>query len=83
MNNPEKGTQTDLFETEESESTKSVEKEYTPREEVESEPINEREPDNERETERERGKSMLRRLYDNLSEEDEYRAEREELEEIR
>ena len=83
MNNPDKGTQTDLFETEKSESMKSLEKEYTPSEEVESEPAKEREPDRDRETERERGKSMMRRLYDNLFGEDEYREERDELEEMR
>ena len=83
MNNPDKGTQTDLFETEKSESMKSVEKDYTPSEEVESEPVKEREPDRDRETERERGKSVMRRLYDTMFGNDEYREERDELEEMR
>ena len=84
-NNPEKGTQTNLFEsrssTEKSESMKSVEKEYTQSEEAESEPTQEKEPEREREgPQRERGKSMLRRLYDNLfGEDDEFREEREEM----
>ena len=84
LNNPEKGTQTDLFDnrssTETSESIKSVEKEYTQSLEVESEPTQKREPDTEREEpERPRGKSMMRRLYDAMFGEDEYKEEREEL----
>ena len=82
MNNPDKGTQTDLFEsrpsTEKSESIRR-EEETTKSEEVESEPVQEREPDRERETERERGKSMMRRLYDTMFGNDEYREEREEM----
>ena len=81
LNNPEKGTQMDLFgsrsSTEKSESIKSVEKENTQSEEAESEPTQEQEPD--RETERERGKSMMRRFYDAMFGEDEFREEREEL----
>ena len=83
-NNPEKGTQTDLFDnrssTETSESMKSLEKEYTQSIEVESEPTQAREPDTEREEpERQRGKSMIHRLYDAMFGEDEYKEEREEL----
>ena len=95
LNNPEKGTQTDLFDnrssTETSQSIKSVEKEYTQSIEVESEPTQAREPDREREEpERPRGKSMMHRLYDAMFGEDdasassgrsldEYKEEREEL----
>ena len=73
MNKPEKGTQTDIFEsktsTEKSESMKSIEKEYTQGEEAENEPTQDKEPERE-EPQRERGKSMLRSLYDNLFGED-------------
>ena len=84
LNNPEKGTQTDLFDnrssTETSESMKSLEKEYTQSIEADSEPTQAREPDREREEpERPRGKSMMHRLYDAMFGEDEYKEEREEL----
>ena len=84
LNNPEKGTQTDLFDnrssTETSESMKSLEKEYTQSIEVESEPTQAREPEREsEEPERTRGKSMMHRLYDAMFGEDEYKEEREEL----
>ena len=87
-NNPEKGTQTDLFDkmysTKTSESMKSLDKETIESEEVESEPAQEQEPQREREEpERERGKSMMRRMFDAMFGEDELRAEREELEETR
>ena len=87
-NNPEKGTQTDLFDkmysTKTSESMKSLDKETNESEEVESEPAQEQEPQREREEpERERGKSMMRRMFDAMFGEDELREEREELEEMR
>ena len=81
LNNPEKGTQTDLFEsrpsTEKSESIRR-EEEPTQSEEAESEPTQEEEPQKEK-PERERGKSMMRRIYDAMFGEDEFREEREEL----
>ena len=81
LNNPEKGTQTDLFEsrpsTEKSESIRR-EEEPTQSEEAESEPTQEEEPQKEN-PERERGKSMMRRIYDAMFGEDEFREEREEL----
>ena len=88
INNPEKGTQTDLFDkiysTETSESMKSIDNEAIKSEEVESEPAQEQEPQREKEEpERERGKSMMRRMLDAMFGEDEYREEREELEEMR
>ena len=84
LNNPEKGTQTDLFDnrssTETSESMKSLEKEYTQSIEADSKPTQAREPDREREEpERPRGKSMMHRLYDAMFGEDEHKEEREEL----
>ena len=88
INNPEKGTQTDLFDkiysNETSESMKSIDNEAIKSEEVESEPAQEQEPQREKEEpERERGKSMMRRMLDAMFGEDEYREEREELEEMR
>ena len=85
-NNPEKGTQTDLFDkmysTNTSESMKSLD--TIKSEEVESEPAQKQEPQREREEpQRERGKSMLRQVYDNLFGEDEFREEREEMRNIR
>ena len=81
LNNPDKGTQTDLFDsrpsTEKSESIRR-EEEPTQSEEAESEPTQEEEPQKER-PERERGKSMMRRIYDAMFGEDEFREEREEL----
>ena len=94
-NNPEKGTQTDLFDkmysTKTSESMKSLDKETIKSEEVESEPAQKQEPQREREEpqrereepQRERGKSMLRQVYDILFGEDEFREEREEMRNIR
>ena len=80
-NNPEKGTQTDLFDkmysTKTSESMKSLDKETIKSEEVESEPAQKQEP------QRERGKPMLRQVYDNLFGEDEFKEEREEMRNIR
>ena len=82
MNNPDKGTQTDLFEsrssTEKSESIKSLGNETSKSEETETEPLQEQERQRER-TEKERGKSIMRRMYDAMFADDEYREEREEL----
>ena len=82
MNNPDKGTQTDLFETktssEKSESIKSLGDETFKSEETENEPIQEQERQREQ-PERERGKSIMRRMYDAMFADDEYREEREEL----
>ena len=84
--NPDKGTQTDLFDkmysTETSESMKSIDKETIESEEVESEPTQEKQPDKE-EPEREKRKSIMRRMFDAMFGEDKYREEREELEEMR
>ena len=81
LNNPDKGTQTDLFDsrpsTEKSESVRR-EEEPTQSEEAESEPTQEEEPQKEN-PERERGKSMMRRIYDAMFGKDEFREEREEL----
>ena len=82
MNNPDKGTQTDLFETktstEKSESIKSSGNETFKSEETENEPIQEQEQQREQ-PERESGKSIVRRMYDAMFADDEYREEREEL----
>ena len=82
FNNPDKGTQTDLFEsrssTEKSESIKSLGNETFKSEETENEPIQEQEQQREQ-PERERGKSIMRRMYDAMFAGDEYREEREEL----
>ena len=82
MNNPDKGTQTDLFETktssEKSESIKSLGDETFKSEETENEPMQEQERQREQQ-ERERGKSIMRRMYDAIFADDEYREEREEL----
>ena len=82
MNNPDKGTQTDLFETktstEKSESIKSSGNETFKSEETENEPLQEQERQREQ-PERERGKSIMRRMYDAMFADDEYREEREEL----
>ena len=82
MNNPDKGTQTDLFETktssEKSESIKSLGDETFESEETENEPMQEQERQREQ-PERERGKSIMRRMYDAMFADDEYREEREEL----
>ena len=82
MNNPDKGTQTDLFEsrssTERSESIKSSNDETFKSEETENEPMQEQERQREQ-PERERGKSIMRRMYDAMFADDEYREEREEL----
>ena len=98
MNNPDKGTQTDLFETktssEKSESIKSSGNETFKSEETENEPMQEQERQREQPVdakassardvkttlpERERGKSIMRRMYDAIFADDEYREEREEL----
>ena len=98
MNNPDKGTQTDLFETkttsEKSESIKSLGDETFKSEETENEPMQEQERQREQPVdakassardvktslpERERGKSIMRRMYDAIFADDEYREEREEL----
>ena len=80
--NPDKGTQTDLFETktssEKSESIKSLGDETFKSEETENEPMQEQERQREQ-PERERGKSIMRRMYDAMFADDEYREEREEL----
>ena len=82
MNNPDKGTQTDLFETkttsEKSESIKSLGDETFKSEETENEPMQEQERQREQ-PEREREKSIMRRMYDAMFADDEYREEREEL----
>ena len=82
MNNPDKGTQTDLFEsrssTEKSESIKSSGNETFKSEDTENEPLQEQERQREQ-PERERGKSIMRRMYDAMFADDEYREEREEL----
>ena len=82
MNNPDKGTQTDSFETktssEKSESIKSLGDETFKSEETENEPMQEQERQREQ-PERERGKSIMRRMYDAMFADDEYREEREEL----
>ena len=82
LNNPDKGTQTDLFEsrssTEKSESIKSSGNETFKSEETENEPMQEQERQREQ-PERERGKSIMRRMYDAIFADDEYREEREEL----
>ena len=80
--NPDKGTQTDLFETktssEKSESIKSLGDETFKSEETENEPMQEQERQRDQ-PERERGKSIMRRMYDAMFADDEYREEREEL----
>ena len=82
MNNPDKGTQTDLFEsrssTEKSESIKSSGNETFKSEDTENEPLQEQERQREQ-PEREWGKSIMRRMYDAMFADDEYREEREEL----
>ena len=82
MNNPDKGTQTDLFEsrssTEKSESIKSSGNETFKSEDTEKEPLQEQERQREQ-PERERGKSIMRRMYDAMFADDEYGEEREEL----
>ena len=82
MNNPDKGTQTDLFEsrssTEKGESIKSLGNETFKSEDTENEPLQEQERQREQ-PERERGKSIMRRMYDAMFADDEYREEREEL----
>ena len=82
MNNPDKGTQTDLFETktstEKSESIKSSGNETFKSEDTENKPLQEQERQREQ-PERERGKSIMRRMYDAMFADDEYREEREEL----
>ena len=85
FNNPDKGTQTDVFnETPsitESESMKTPEEAVKEQREEEAESINsdEREPERETERERTQKKSLMRRFYDGLFGEDEFREEREEL----
>ena len=82
MNNPDKGTQTDLFEswssTEKSESIKSSGNEPFKSEDTENEPLQQQERQREQ-PERERGKSIMRRMYDAMFADDENREEREEL----
>ena len=82
MNNPDKGTQTDLFETktssEKSESIKSSGNETFKSDDTEKEPLQEQERQREQ-PEKERGKSIMRRMYDAMFADDEYREEREEL----
>ena len=79
--NPQKGTQTDFFDkmfsSETSESMKSVDEEAMESQE-EQETTQDKQPEQE-EPERERGKSMMRRIYDNLFGHDECQEEREEL----
>ena len=82
MSNPDKGTQTDLFEsrssTEKSESIKSSGNETFKSEDTEKEPLQQQERQREQ-PEREREKSIMRRMYDAMFADDEYREEREEL----
>ena len=55
-------------------------KKPTQSEELESEPLQEREPEKQREQpERERGKSIMRRMFDAMFGEDEFKEEREEM----
>ena len=86
LNNPDKGTQTDLFDsrpsTEKSESIRR-EEEPTQSEEAESEPTQEEEPQKEK-PEKERGKSMMRRIYDAMfGEDDAFASSRQSLDEFR
>ena len=82
IDNPDKATQTDLFEiktsTEKSESIKSSGNESFKSKDTENEPMQEQERQREQ-PERERGKSIMRRMYDAMFADDEYREEREEL----
>ena len=80
-NNPEKGTQTDVFNETESESMKTPEEDIKEeiREEEETENTNVIEQQQENEPERERGKSIMRRMLDSMFGEDEYTEEREEM----
>ena len=80
--NPQKGTQTDIFDKtfsiETSESMKSVDEKAMESQEEQETTQDKQQPEQE-EPERERGKSMMRRIYDNLFGHDEFQEEREEL----
>ena len=81
-NNPEKGTQTDVFNETESESMRTPEEDIKKeiREEEETENTNVIEQQQENEPERERGKSIMRRMLDAMFGEDDALAEeREEM----
>ena len=79
-NNPEKGTQTDVFNETESESMKTPEEEMKDENEYESEEsINITENQQEGERERTQRKSIMQRLYDGVFGEDALTEERDEL----
>ena len=89
-NNPEKGTQTDVFNETESESMKTPEEEMKEEAVIESEEsinITENQQEGERERTREarelqvsrQKKSIMQRIYDGVFGEDEFKEEREEL----
>ena len=81
-NNPEKGTQTDVFNETESESMKTPEEEIKEENEIENEDsikTNEKEHEREQERERTQNKSIMRRIYDGVFGQDEVAEEREEL----
>ena len=84
-NNPDKGTQTDVFNETESESMKTPEEDIKEeiREEEEIENTNVIEQQQENEPERERGKSIMRRMLDAMFSENEFKEEREELENMK
>ena len=78
--NPDKGTQTDVFNETESESMKTPEEEMKDENEDESEEsINITENQQEGEREKTQKKSIMQRLYDGVFGEDEFAEEREEL----
>ena len=85
-NNPEKGTQTDVFNETESENIKTPEEEIKEENEIESEEsikISEREREPSQERERTNKKSIMQRIYDGMFGEDEFKEEREELRNIK
>ena len=84
-NNPDKGTQTDVFNETESESMKTPEEDIKEeiREEEETEKTNVIEQQQENEPERERGKSIMRRMLDAMFSENEFKEEGEELENMK
>ena len=85
LNNPDKGTQTDVFNETESESLKTLEENIKEeiREEEETENTNVIEQQQENEPERERGKSIMRRMLDSIFSENKFKEEREELENMK
>ena len=77
--NPEKGTQTDVFNETESESMKTPEENKNENEDESEESINITENQQEGERERTQKKSITQRIYDGVFGEDEFAEEREEL----